>query len=143
MINLNYGQRQEPTNNSPFLMKRPKAGKKVVLPTLDGYIFKKVERIAYLEAQGNYTNIVFDDDTKVLVCKTLRSTEKLIQPFPQFIRIHRSYTINLNRVERYVKGKGGYVVLENGQSLSVSNSRKPFFLKAMQYYFYCPTDEDC
>lgn len=143
MININYRSEQGSKNHSPFLMKRPKAGKKVALPTLDGYIFKRIERIAYLEAQGNYTNIVFDDDSKVLVCKTLGSTEKLIQPFPQFVRIHRSYTINLNRVERYVRGKGGYVTLENGKSLNVSNSRKPFFLRAMKYYFYCTADDDC
>jgi two-component system LytT family response regulator len=141
MIDINYRHRK--TTATPFLMKARKTGQKVVLPTLDGYIFKKIARIAYLEAQGNYTNIVFDDDSKVLVCKTLSSTEKLIQFFPQFVRIHRSYTINLNQIERYVKGKGGYVILENGQSLSVSNSRKPFFLKAMQNYFYCSADDDC
>lgn len=110
-------------------------GRKVALPTLEGFIFKKVEQIILLEAEGNYTRLQFADGSQILVCKTLRNTEEMLAGYPQFIRIHRSYTINLNHLEKYIRGKGGYVVMENGQSFSVSNSRKPQFMKVLAYYF--------
>ncbi|MCG8326696.1 MAG: LytTR family transcriptional regulator [Chitinophagales bacterium] len=114
---------------------RPVHGKKIALPTLEGFLFKKVENIVLLEAQGNYTNLLFEDGSRIMVCKTLRHTEQMLQSYPQFIRIHRSFTINLNCLDRYVKGKGGYVILENGESISVSNGRKSHFMNALKYYF--------
>ena len=109
--------------------------RKVALPTQDGYIFKRVEHIILLEADGNYTTFHFTDGAQVVVCKTLRHTEELLGAYPQFVRIHRSYTINLNHLERYIRGKGGYAVMENGRNISISNSKKADFLKALEYYF--------
>jgi len=126
--------------NAPVLPIRTAPGKKVALPTLDGYLFKRVEKIAYLEAQGNYTSLQFEDGSKILVCKTLSHTETMLKAYPQFIRIHRSFTINLNCLAQYIKGKGGYVILENGQSISVSNSRKAGFLNALKCYFGYPAE---
>lgn len=123
-----------------FLPIRTAPGKKVALPTLDGYLFKPVEQIAYLEAQGNYTSLKFKDGSKVMVCKTLSHTEVMLRAYPQFIRIHRSFTINLNCLAQYIKGKGGYVILENGQSISVSISRKSDFIHALKYYFGYPSE---
>ena len=113
----------------------PQSGRKVALPTIDGFIFKRVEQIVLLEAEGNYTSLQFADGSQILVCKTLRNTENMLARHPQFIRIHRSYTINLNHLEKYIRGKGGYVVMENGRNISVSNSRKPMFMQALEYYF--------
>ena len=110
-------------------------GRKVALPTIEGFLFKKVEQIVLLEAEGNYTRLLFMDGAQILVCKTLRNTEEMLAGHPQFIRIHRSYTINLNHLEKYIRGKGGYVVMENGKNVSVSNSRKNHFMKALEYYF--------
>ena len=41
-----------------------------------------------------------------------------------FARIHKSYLVNVNEITKYVKGKGGTVVLSNGKELSVSASKK-------------------
>ena len=41
-----------------------------------------------------------------------------------FARIHKSYLVNVNEITKYVKGKGGSVVLSNGKELSVSASKK-------------------
>ena len=109
--------------------------RKVALPTMEGYTFKKVEQIVLLEAEGNYTRFQFVDGSQILVCKTLRNAEDMLAPYPQFVRVHRSFTINLNHIERYVRGKGGYVVMENGYTVSVSNSKKPHFMKLLQCYF--------
>ncbi|MCB0570066.1 MAG: LytTR family transcriptional regulator [Phaeodactylibacter sp.] len=119
----------------PNRRRQAQAMRKIALPTLDGFIFKRVEQIIFLEADGNYTALHFSDGSRSLICKTLQHTEELLGAYPQFIRVHRSYTINLNHLERYVRGKGGHVVLEDGRTVSVSNGKKADFLKALELYF--------
>jgi len=109
--------------------------RKIALPTMEGIHFQKVQNIISLEAKGNYTMLYFIDGTKLLVCKTLRNLEEILNGGNQFVRIHRSFTINLNCIEKYIKGKGGYVVMENGTSISVSAGKKQHFLDTLEIYF--------
>ncbi len=107
---------------------------KIALPTLDGLVFEDIRNVVYLEAQGNYTYIHLTDDRKMLVCKTLREVEENIRT-EIFVRVHRSYTINMNMLARYVKGKGGYVIMENGAMINVSAGRKKSFMEAVEMLF--------
>lgn len=110
-----------------------KAGK-IVLPTMEGLCFEKVKHIAYLEASGNYTVLHFLDGRQILVCKTLREVEQML-PESAFVRIHRSHTIHLRHIKKYVRGKGGHVVLQNSVTLTVSAGQKDNFLEALRQYF--------
>jgi two-component system LytT family response regulator len=107
---------------------------KIVLPTMEGLCFEKVKHIAYLEANGNYTALHFIDKRQVLVCKTLREVEQML-PQNAFTRIHRSHTIHLRHIKKYVRGKGGHVMLQNGVTLSVSAGQKDFFLDSLKQFF--------
>lgn len=123
----------------PEVQQEPKAlpnskGSKIMLPTMEGLCFEKVKHIAYLEASGNYTVLHFTDARQVLVCKTLREVEQML-PEDLFARIHRSHTIQLRHIKKYVRGKGGYVVLQNGVTLTVSSGQKDIFLEALRQYF--------
>lgn len=112
----------------------PGKSSKVVLPTMEGLCFEKVKRIAYLEASGNYTAVHFLDGRQILVCRTLREVELLL-PASAFVRIHRSHTVHLRHLKKYVKGKGGHVVLQNSATLIVSAGQKDTFLEALYRYF--------
>ncbi len=50
--------------------------------------------------------------------------EEQMQDFNFFIRIHNSHLVNLNEVVRYVRGEGGYLVLTDNSTVSVSRTRK-------------------
>lgn len=108
--------------------------KKIVLPTMEGLCFEKVRNIAYLEASGNYTLLHFTDKRQILVCRTLREVEQML-PEKAFTRIHRSHTIHLKHIKKYVRGKGGHVVMQNGVTLVVSAGQKDIFLDALRQYF--------
>ncbi len=125
------------STKSVALLREPRperAGNKIVLPTMEGMCFEKVKQIAYLEASGNYTVLHFTDGRQILVCRTLREVELLL-PDVAFARIHRSHTVHLKHLKKYVRGKGGHVVLQNGVSLTVSAGQKDFFLEALRHYF--------
>jgi DNA-binding LytR/AlgR family response regulator len=111
----------------------PEAGK-IALPTMEGLCFEKVKHITYLEASGNYTVLHFKDKRQVLICKTLREVEQMLSD-RAFVRIHRSHTIHLKHLKKYVRGKGGQVLLQNGVMLTVSTGQKESFLAHLKCYF--------
>ena len=113
---------------------RRTVSKKIVLPTMEGMCFEKVRDIAYLEASGNYTLLHFTDKRQILVCRTLREVEQML-PERAFARIHRSHAIHLKHIKKYVRGKGGHVMLQNGVTLVVSAGQKDLFLNALRQYF--------
>lgn len=100
-----------------------------------GIYFEKTEDIISLKAEGNYTRLFFADGRKILVCKTLSTVESMINDPLKFIRIHRSYTININRIKQYIRGKGGYVKMENNQEIDVAAGRREAFMVALKQYF--------
>ena len=52
-----------------------------------------------------------------------------------FVRIHRSYLVNINHVVEYRRGEGGTVVLQNGAELEVSRRKKDNFIAVMKDKF--------
>ena len=105
---------------------------KLALPTSDGLIFIKVNDIVYCEASSNYTHIHMLDGKKHLVSRTLKEYEEMLAE-SNFFRIHHSYLINLNLIKKYIRGDGGYVVMNNDTSLDVSKRKKEAFLDRIGY----------
>jgi two-component system, LytTR family, response regulator len=103
---------------------------KLALPTSDGLVFIKAENILYCEASGNYTEIYAADGKKYLVSRTLKEYEDMLTDY-NFCRIHNSYLINLDCIKKYVRGEGGYVVMNNDVSLDVSKRKKDAFLRKL------------
>lgn len=103
---------------------------KIALPTLEGYQLEKVTNIVYCEADENYTKLYTIQGTSILVTKTLKAMEELLQ-IDIFFRIHKSYLVNLNYIKSYSKTEGYRVTLENGVVLDVATRRNEAFIKAL------------
>ena len=97
--------------------------KQIKLPTLNGFKVVKIKDIIHLESDRNYTNFYLTNNRKILVSKTLKEFEKILEN-KQFCRIHHSHIINLDYVKEYIKGRGGQVILNNNKTISVSQSKK-------------------
>ena len=100
----------------------------VALPTLEGLEFLEQSEILNCESTSNYTNIFTADGKKILVSKTLKDVSVLLKG-EQFFRVHNSHVVNLNHVKKYIRGKGGELVLKNGKHIPVSRSRKEGLLR--------------
>ncbi|WP_339839804.1 LytTR family DNA-binding domain-containing protein [uncultured Flavobacterium sp.] len=100
---------------------------KIALQTETGFEFVKVNSILYCEAESNYTKVVFLEGKKITLSKTLKIVEELL-PTNIFKRIHRSYLVNINYVNRFNKTNDYYVELTNGESLPVSVRKKDDFI---------------
>ncbi len=95
---------------------------KITIPQQDGFEVLQISDILYCEADDNYTKIYLNRGQK-LVSKTLKYFEESLNPHG-FVRTHKSYLVNVSKITRYRKGKGGSIVLSSGKELAVSSSKK-------------------
>lgn len=49
-----------------------------------------------------------------------------------FLRVHHSHIVNLNEVNKYIRGEGGYLIMSDESTVDVSRSRKEMLLKKLQ-----------
>jgi len=115
---------EEPSNTEPAPNDR------IVVPTNQGFMLLDVGNIMYLQAEGAYTRIVLRDHSGVLVSQPIGVYEEKLK-YPAFIRIHRSHVVNQQYIKQYVRGRGGYVLLENGDHLNVAVRKKADLLQAL------------
>ena len=107
-----------------------KADGKLTLPQQAGFLVVNTRDILYCKADDNYTQIYLKEG-KHLISKTLKYFEEALSGY-SFVRIHKSYLVNVNEIERYHRGKGGMVTLSNGKEIMVSASRKKELLSFFQ-----------
>lgn len=62
--------------------------------------FIRIRDIVFIEAAGDYVQLVLNEGQKALVLSSLGKIEERL-PTEHFIRIHRSVVINLNYVDRF------------------------------------------
>lgn len=104
--------------------------RQVAIPTLEGFEFINIQHITYAKAEGNYTTIVLQGQEKILISKTLKDFEGILND-STFARIHNSYLVNLEYIKKYIKGESGSVVLNDGTVLQVSRANKTKLLSRL------------
>jgi two-component system LytT family response regulator len=101
---------------------------KIAVPTVDGYVFIQASDIIRCEANGTYTYLFTSKKERIVASRNIKEYEEIL-PTGTFFRIHHSHLVNLNRVIRYNKGRGGTVVMEDGSELEVASRRRAEFLE--------------
>ncbi|MBS1635102.1 MAG: response regulator transcription factor [Bacteroidetes bacterium] len=97
--------------------------RKLMLPTSEGIFIVNSNEVVSFEADSNYTYVYLETRKRILISKTLKTFEKMIEGL-QFMRVHNSYIVNLSQAEKYVKGDGGTLVMRTGLQVPVSRAYK-------------------
>ncbi len=103
---------------------------KLGLPTVEGYSFIKISEIVRCEADSNYTNFFSIKGEKILVPKTLKEYESLLEEF-NFLRVHRSHIINLDYITKYTRTRIPSVTMVDGSVISISLKKKDQLLNKL------------
>jgi len=101
---------------------------------MEGLQMILVDRIISCESDDNYTILKLKDKRRITVSCTLKEIEEILEDHHSFIRVHRSYLVNLNEIEKYLKGEGGYLIMSDGSTIDVSRTRKETLLKKLLPY---------
>ena len=107
-----------------------KGPKRLALHTLEKIQVVEISEIVRCESSGNYTTFYFSDNTNLLVTKTLKEFDKMLNEFG-FIRVHQSHLVNANHIREYAKTEGGYLVMKDGSHVPVSIRKKPEVIKML------------
>ena len=106
--------------------------RKIGLPVSNGVLFVKFDDIILLEADRMYTKVFTKGEGEILVSKPMKYLTDMLEGSSEFYRPHRSYLINLKHIKQYVNQDGGYIIMDNDQTASISREKKDEFFEVIQ-----------
>lgn len=107
--------------------KSEKHSKYVSIASVDKIELLKVSEIIFCKADGKYTEFITVDNGKVISSKNLGHFEDILKS--GFFRVHHSYIININFLNKIKKENGTFCELTNGDLIPVSKRRQESFIK--------------
>ena len=110
-------------------MKRPAQQKDSITVKID--LMKRqlrLDEILYVKSDGDYIVIHLSDGQTPMVLMTIKTLEKQL-PYGRFCRIHRSYLVNVEKVDGMKGGK----ILVDGEALPLSDTCKAAFFELLSH----------
>jgi two-component system LytT family response regulator len=83
----------------------------------------RTSEVLYAKADGSYSIVHLKDGSNRMVSRNLKYLEDKLAT-ENFVRVHRSYLVNPQAIDKYDKTGGGSLVLSDRTSIPVSNSGK-------------------
>ena len=83
----------------------------------------RIADIVYLESEGEYVRMHLADGTAITTLFRLKNMETAL-PADQFMRVHRSYIVNLRCIKSYVKGR---IFLSDTEYVPIGENYKETF----------------
>jgi len=134
-MELSAGEGDLQTNLQNWMAQYGNSDRKIAIPTSEGLKFVQLDSVIYLEADSSYCNIHLSDKKQVVVSKPLKYFSDKLEGDRVFLRPHKSYIINMNYLQEYVKEDGGMLKLSNGALIPISRQKKDEILKEMNDFF--------
>src|ERR1019366_5270307 len=72
---------------------------KIAIPTMEGLQMVLTESIISCASDRNYTILFLKNKQKIIASRTLKDIEEMLEDY-SFTRVHHSYLVNLNEVEK-------------------------------------------
>ena len=104
--------------------------KKIKIATLQGYEFVDMSEIVWCKAEGHYTTFNLINKRRITSSKNIGYFEDQLTAY-NFCRINNNILINMQFIKSYMKGKGGYVIMNDGTELEISQRKKADFLNKL------------
>lgn len=107
---------------------------KLCIPSLKGFQVISLSEIVYCEASSNYTDFHFVNRPSICTSRPIHEYEALLAD-ASFLRIHKSFLVNLEHIKEYIRGEGGSVMMSNGHEVEVSRRKKDQLMTRMKEYY--------
>ncbi len=85
----------------------------------------RISDIVYLESAGEYVRLHIEGSSTITTLFRLKNMEAAL-PQEGFLRVHRSYIVNLKRISSYTKGR---IFLDNGEYIPLGENYKERFFE--------------
>lgn len=99
-----------------------KKSKTLYITTRRGAEIINTDNIAYIQAMSNYSQLTLLDGEKITTSKVLRSFEEELFLYKQFLRVHKSFIVNLQQIRSIDRSnKSQEIKLTTGAALPCNN----------------------
>ena len=105
---------------------------KIAVPSGNSLIFIDTSKISYIKGEGSYSTVFCANGVKNLVSRNLKNFEDILCSDPRFLRVHKSYIVNLEQVVAFNKSDGGSLTLEDKSHIPVSADKTQLILEKIQ-----------
>jgi two-component system LytT family response regulator len=105
---------------------------KLSIPTEEGLELVPFNDILMCKAERAYCTFFLNKGRKLLVSKPMGEFEEILIA-KGFFKVHKSTIVNIDFADKYVRGKGGYLVLSDGSQVVVSTRKKEELMKILKY----------
>ncbi len=85
----------------------------------------KIADIVYLESAGEYVRLHIEGGPTITTLFRLKNMETIL-PQDSFLRVHRSYIVNLKRISSYTRGR---IFIDNGEYIPLGENYKERFFE--------------
>lgn len=109
------------------------------IPNNNGLDYLNCDDILYLEATSRYTRAV-TSQKEIISSYSIGKFKELMEPYPFFLQVHRSFIINLNHVKRYERQ--GVIFMTNGHEIPISKTMRDEFLHTFGRVTKMPDSEE-
>jgi len=107
--------------------------KKILLPSSEALNVVDIDDIIRCESSSNYTTFYMKNNEHIMVSKSIGNYASLLSEF-FFVRIHNKHLINLKYVKSYVKGRGGFVIMQDSSEVEISEGKRREFMDKLSQY---------
>ncbi len=97
---------------------------KVAIPTRNGFQYIDIPTIQYIQGEGSYAKIFFNNSEKEIVVSKIVKDFEAILADRGFLRVHKSYLVNMNQIKELRKDDSGYLVLNSGVKIPISHKER-------------------
>ncbi|MDT8392201.1 MAG: LytTR family DNA-binding domain-containing protein [Bacteroidales bacterium] len=107
------------------------ADRKILLKTAESIHLVLIDDILCCESDAGYTRFRLSDGRQVLVSRPLAEYELLLTDYG-FFRVHKSFLVNLRKVQSFEKEEGGYLVLGPDVRVPVASRKRDQMIRLLE-----------
>lgn len=112
------------------LKNHSRPNERLALHSQDKIQIVAIKDILRCESSVNYTTFFFEDGKQIVVTRTLKEFEDLLNE-QGFYRVHQSHLVNTKAIKEYVKSEGGHLIMTDGTLIPVSVRKRPEVMKML------------
>lgn len=104
---------------------------RITLSGNDGLHIVWTKDIVYCSSSGNYTTFHLANNKQIVISKVLKEYDTILAS-SHFLRVHQSFLVNMNFVERFTKDQN--LIMQNGAEIMVASRKKDEVIHWMKKY---------
>jgi two-component system LytT family response regulator len=93
---------------------------KIAVPSANTIQFIETKNIIYIKGDGAYSEIICIGNVKHVVSRNLKNFEEILCHDSRFIRVHKSYIVNMSFCNSLTKSDGGSLHLVDNLNIPIS-----------------------